>query len=68
MEWGFMTLISVGIGLTAKFLAKLSKSIDNLNQSVATMIEKNVWHEKELEIHSKRLENLESQNLKRGHK
>lgn len=72
VEWAFMAIVSGGIGFGARFLAKLSKSIDTLNQNMATVAEKTTWHEKTLERHDDRIGTLErkgeSNELARKHR
>jgi hypothetical protein len=57
--WAFMAIMGGGVGWSATFLARISKSISQLNVSVATVIERTAWHQKELENHDHRITHLE---------
>jgi len=65
IEWAFLGLISGGMMLTIAFLHRLNESVDTLNETIASLIEKAVWHEKVLDKHDERISNLEKPITKR---
>lgn len=64
ISWAFQALVAGGVVYAAGSMTKMRASIDKLNESIATIIEKMQWHEKEIDDHSSRLKSLESS--KRG--
>lgn len=60
--WGFQGLIAGVVTYGVAQLGGLRKSIEALNERVATVIEKTGWHERELERHENRLDRLEHEH------
>lgn len=58
IEWAFQALVvgiaAYGVGI----LAGLKNSVNELNNKIATIIEKVTWHEKWLERHDDEITNL----------
>jgi hypothetical protein len=59
ISWGFQGLVSGCVLYGVGQLTQLRKSIEHLNEKLATVIEKTGWHEKELDRHTRRLDRLE---------
>ncbi len=55
MQWAFLGIISGGV--VAMF--QLKNSVQQLNDRVLILVEKTIWHEKELEKHEMRISKLE---------
>lgn len=64
LSWGFTGLISGILIYGVKVLQDIKSSVEELNQRMATIIEKTQWHEKEMEKLSRRLNNIEMKILK----
>lgn len=54
-DWVFLGILTCGVYI----LWDLKKSMENLNEKIATIIEKTLWHEKAIEEHSERIKLLE---------
>lgn len=58
IEWAFQALVvgiaAYGVGV----LSSLKNSVNELNNKIATIIEKVTWHEKWLERHDDEITNL----------
>jgi len=59
IEWAFQGLIAGSVVYGVNALSKLRDSIDELNSKIAVILEKNIWHERELEDHDERIRVLE---------
>lgn len=59
VEWVFYALLSGAVIYGVGILKGLKNAVETLNVSVATIIEKTSWHEKELERLDKRIRDLE---------
>lgn len=55
-DWMLMGLLTCGIYI----LWNMKSSVDTLNVAVATIIEKSVWHEKQISQHDDRIRLLET--------
>lgn len=55
-----MAILSGAIGLSARSLDRITKSVEHLNEKMAVILERISWHQKEIEDHSKRISKLES--------
>ena len=60
LTWGFTGLISGILIYGVKVLQDIKSSVDELNERMATIIEKTAWHEREMEKMSNRIVSLES--------
>ena len=49
LTWGFTGLISGILIYGVKVLQDIKSSVEQLNERMATIIEKTSWHEKEME-------------------
>jgi len=63
VEWVFLGVISGGIILLVAILNEVRISITTLNQKIAMIMEKTIWHEKALDKHEDRLTKLEIENI-----
>lgn len=59
IEWAFQGLIAGAVVYGVNALSKLRDSIEELNSKIATILEKNIWHERALEDHDDRIRVLE---------
>lgn len=55
-DWVFLGLLSCAVYI----LWDMKTSVDTLNIAVATIIEKSVWHEKQISQHDDRIRSLET--------
>lgn len=60
ITWGFLGILSAGLAFLIAILNEVKISIQGLNERMAVMIEKTVWHEKALEKHDERIAKLEN--------
>jgi len=60
LTWGFTGLVSGILIYAVKVLTDIKRSVEELNERMATIIEKTAWHEKEMEKMSNRILALES--------
>lgn len=60
LTWGFTGLVSGILIYAVKVLTDIKRSVEELNERMATIIEKTFWHEKEMEKMSNRILSLES--------
>lgn len=60
LTWGFTGLISGILIYGVKVLQDIKSSVDELNERMATIIEKTAWHEREMEKMSNRILSIES--------
>ncbi len=58
IEWAFLGIISGAAIFAVGILASLKNSVNELNNKIATIIEKVTWHEKWLERHDDEITNL----------
>lgn len=70
LSWGFTGLISGILIYGVKVLQDIKASVEELNERMATIIEKTSWHEKEMEKINGRIDNMErnllNQKLSKG--
>lgn len=66
VEWAFYGTIGSSCVYAVAILSDLRSSVEKLNERVAVIIEKTAWHEKQLEKHDARINNLEGSKPKRG--
>lgn len=59
LTWGFTGLLSGILVYAVKVLTDIKKSVEELNERMATIIEKTFWHEKEMEKMSARINAIE---------
>ena len=59
VEWAFYALVSGCFTYGVYILNELRKSVADLNNHVATIIEKMSWHERMLDNHDGRISKLE---------
>lgn len=59
LTWGFTGLFSGILVYAVKVLTDIKKSVEELNERMATIIEKTFWHEKEMEKLSARINAIE---------
>lgn len=59
LTWGFTGLLSGILVYAVKVLTDIKKSVEELNERMATIIEKTFWHEKEMEKMSSRISAIE---------
>ena len=57
IQWCFLGVCSGGVMV----MFQLKTSVQQLNDRVLVLIEKTVWHEKELEKHESRISKLETE-------
>lgn len=57
-DWLLMGLLTAAVYV----LWDMKKSVESLNTSVATVIERSVWQEKQLNLHEARIYSLEKEN------
>lgn len=60
LTWGFTGLLSGILVYAVKVLTDIKRSVEELNERMATIIEKTFWHEKEMEKMSNRIVLLEN--------
>lgn len=60
LTWGFTGLLSGILVYAVKVLTDIKLSVEELNERMATIIEKTAWHEREMEKMSNRIVSLES--------
>ncbi len=60
IDWAFLGSISGGIGWMVIFLGKVNRSLHELNAKLGIVIERQTWHQSELEKHENRIQRLES--------
>lgn len=60
INWAFMGILSGGLVFLIAILNEVKVSIQNLNERMAVLIEKTVWHEKALEKLEERIAKLEN--------
>ena len=65
VEWGFYGIMAGGVGWSATFLSKISKSISELNVQVAKILERTAWQQQELEKHEERIGRLEVKSMRK---
>lgn len=53
-EWAFLGLLTAGLYI----LWDMKKSVENLNEKVATVIERSMWHEKIINRHEDQINAL----------
>lgn len=58
-DWALKALMAGVLAYGVKVLTQMRKSLDRLNEKVATIIEKTAWHQKELDRHDQRLSLIE---------
>lgn len=68
VQWGFYSLISVVAVYIASEFATLSKSVDELNLKVASMLEKFVWHKRDIDELKDRVDAIEKKEVSRRRK
>jgi hypothetical protein len=59
IEYGFMALVSGTLTFAVTFLRRISESIIKLNVQVGVLIERSDGHAQRLDMHERRIENLE---------
>ena len=64
LSWGFTGLISGILIYGVKVLQDIKSSVEELNQRMATIIEKTQWHEKEMERLNSRMSVIEMRLVK----
>ena len=55
-DWMLLGLLTAGIYI----MWDMKTSVDKLNTSVATIIEKSIWHERQINQHDERIRSLET--------
>ncbi len=60
LTWGFTGLVSGILIYAVKVLTDIKLSVEELNERMATIIEKTAWHEREMEKMSNRIVLLEN--------
>ena len=60
LSWGFTALLSGVLVYGVKILQDIKNSVDELNERMATIIEKTAWHEREMEKMSTRISEIEN--------
>lgn len=60
LTWGFTGLLSGILVYAVKVLTDIKLSVEELNERMATIIEKTAWHEREMEKMSNRIVLLEN--------
>ena len=60
LTWGFTGLLSGILVYAVKVLTDIKRSVEELNERMATIIEKTAWHEREMEKMSNRIVLLEN--------
>lgn len=58
IEWTFYGVIGFSSVFAVSILSSLKNSVNELNNKIATIIEKVTWHEKWLERHDDEITNL----------
>lgn len=58
VQWVFYGVIGFASVFAVNILSGLRRSIDDLNNKIAVVIEKTVWIEKTLDLHHKEIEKL----------
>lgn len=64
LTWGFTGLISGILIYGVKVLQDIKSSVEQLNERMATIIEKTQWHEKEMERLNGRINSIEMRVLR----
>jgi hypothetical protein len=64
LTWGFTGLISGILIYGVKVLQDIKSSVEQLNERMATIIEKTQWHEKEMERLNSRISVIEMRLVK----
>jgi hypothetical protein len=64
LSWGFTGLISGILIYGVKVLQDIKSSVEQLNERMATIIEKTQWHEKEMERLNNRISAIELRVLR----
>jgi hypothetical protein len=64
LSWGFTGLISGILIYGVKVLQDIKASVEQLNERMATIIEKTQWHEKEMERLNNRISAIELRVLR----
>lgn len=64
LSWGFTGLISGILIYGVKVLQDIKSSVEQLNERMATIIEKTQWHEKEMERLNHRITAIELRVLR----
>lgn len=64
LSWGFTGLISSILIYGVKVLQDIKSSVEQLNERMATIIEKTQWHEKEMERLNSRISVIEMRLVK----
>ncbi len=64
LSWGFTGLISGILIYGVKVLQDIKSSVEQLNERMATIIEKTQWHEKEMERLNSRISVIEMRLVK----
>lgn len=59
-SWAMQGLIGGGVIYAASVIGKMRDSVEALNQSIATIIERSNWHERVIEKHEDRISELEA--------
>lgn len=65
LTWGFTGLISGILIYGVKVLQDIKSSVEQLNERMATIIEKTSWHEKEMERLNGKIEMIELRIMKK---
>lgn len=65
LSWGFTGLISGILIYGVKVLQDIKSSVEELNERMATIIEKTSWHEKEMERLNGKIEMIELRIMKK---
>jgi len=60
LSWGFTGLISGILIYGVKVLQDIKGSVEELNERMATIIEKTAWHEREMEKMNIKIEKFET--------
>ena len=65
IDWGFRAFISVVVGVGIPVFSDMVKSIDSLNNNIATLIERDHGQRRAIERHEKKLDSIEKSGWRR---